>query len=456
MADPRAARDTAQRSGRRLSLRARITLAATAIVGITLIAGAVLFGMLLRFALVDQLATAVESDAEQYAALASASALPADLDLDDGFVQVLDGSGRVVAASDDIEGIGALIVQDDDTWTIELPGESDDYLVSAADVDGGSRTTVIAGRSLEAVDDTTDTVAQLLVGAVPVLIGVVALTTWVVVRRALTPVALMTGEVASITESNLDKRVADPGGSDEIARLATTMNSMLGRLEVAQQSQRQFISDASHELKSPLASLRQYAEVARLHPERVSADELSDAVLDEGARLERLVQGMLLLAKADESSLPRRATTVDLDDIVLREARRLRDSTSLAVDTTAVGAARVVGDAQLLGQLVRNLVDNAARHARSRVALTLTATEASGVLFAVDDDGDGVAERERERVFERFVRLDDARARDSGGSGLGLAIVRELVRAHGGTVAATSGALGGARFEVRVPAASEF
>jgi signal transduction histidine kinase len=232
------------------------------------------------------------------------------------------------------------------------------------------------------------------------------------------------------------------------------MNRMLQRLDDSRRSQNRFISDASHELKSPLASLRQYAEVARAHPDRITADELSAAMLDEGARLEQLVQGMLVLARADERSLGRPTTLVDLDDIVFAEARRLRRSTRLTVDTRGVGAAQLQGDAGLLTQLVRNLVDNAIRHAGSRVVFGVN-TDRGGdrVTLVVDDDGEGIAASDRERVFDRFVRLDEARARDGGGSGLGLAIVREIAYAHGGSVRVESADSGGARFVVELSSA---
>jgi signal transduction histidine kinase len=307
----------------------------------------------------------------------------------------------------------------------------------------------VAARSLASVDGTIGTVVSLLAVALPILLIVLGLTIWFVVGRALRPVDRMRQQVDEVTASSLDRRVADPGTNDEVGRLAHTMNRMLQRLDDSRRSQNRFISDASHELKSPLASLRQYAEVARAHPDRISPDELSTAVLDEGGRLESLVQGMLVLARADERSLARPATLVDLDDIVFAEARRLRESTSLTLDSSGVAAAQLRGDAGLLAQLVRNLVDNAVRHATSTVALAVHADEPDGtVVLAVEDDGQGVPEADRRRVFERFVRLDEARARDGGGSGLGLAIVREIAAAHGGGVSVEEGARGGARFVV--------
>jgi signal transduction histidine kinase len=260
----------------------------------------------------------------------------------------------------------------------------------------------------------------------------------------------MRREVDDVSASRLDRRLAETGDADEIGRLAVTLNSMLDRLDESQTAQKRFISDASHELRSPLASLRQFAEVAQAHPDRVTAGELSDAILDEGARLERLVDGMLTLARSDEHGLVVVPRAVDLDDLVLAEVKRLRVSTALTVDASGVGAARIAGDAPLLAGLVRNLVDNAARHADTLVGISLTET-ADGVVFAVDDDGDGIPAEQRERVFDRFVRLDDARGRESGGSGLGLSIVREIAVAHGGRVAALQSSLGGARVEVRIP-----
>jgi signal transduction histidine kinase len=312
---------------------------------------------------------------------------------------------------------------------------------------------VVAGQALDEVDDTLATVVGLLLVAVPLVVALVAATTWIVVGRALRPVERMRRQVDEVTATRLDRRLAEAGSADEIGRLATTMNRMLDRLDESQTAQRRFVSDASHELRSPLASLRQFAEVARAHPDRVDADDLSEAILDEGARLERLVDGMLTLARADEGVLSAERCAVDLDDIVLAEVRRLRTSTNTTVDASAVGPARVLGDPGLLSGLVRNLADNAARHAAGVVRVELDG-DGSTVLLAVEDDGDGVATADRERVFDRFVRLDDARARESGGSGLGLAIVREIVVAHGGSVEVTSARLGGARLEVRLPAAS--
>ena len=422
----------------------------TAIVAVTLVLGALVFVLVLRTVLITEVSSAAERDLQQMEAeFDNTGGLPGfDADDDEILVQVTDASGALLAGSDTLEGEPVPLESDSDTQVVRVPDEDAAYVVATEEVDD---ITLAAGRTLETVDESVATVGWLLAGAVPLLMGVVAVLTWIVVGRALSPVERMRREVDAVTASNLDRRIADPGRADEIGRLAGTMNRMLDRLDTSQRAQRQFVSDASHELRSPLASLRQYAEVAQAHPDRMTLDDLSEAVLDEGARLERLVRGMLLLAQVTERSLQATGRAVDLDDLMLAEARRLRDTMALTIDATGVGPARVHGDETLLGQVVRNLVDNAAQNASGRVTLSLR-VDGAEALLAVEDDGHGVPAAERDRIFERFVRLDVSRARASGGTGLGLAIVRETVQAHGGTVRVTDGALGGARFEVRLPA----
>jgi signal transduction histidine kinase len=439
-------------------------VAATAVVLAALLLGAVVFVAVLRLALLEGVTSAAERYADSVVSQIESggiSSLPDD-DNDEDFYQVLSESGEVVGASENIADLGSLLangsgrspLDPDELGEVRLEGEDASFVTAADDAETSSGdVTVITGHSTEEVTDTLTTVVPFVAVALPLLLVLVAATTWVVVGRALLPVERMRREVDAVTALGLDQRVADPHTDDELGRLARTMNQMLDRLDEAQRTQRRFVSDASHELKSPLASLRQYAEVAQLHPDRITANDLSSAVLDEGARLERLVQNMLVLAHADEHSLAHTSVPVDLDDILLREATRLRASTALTIDASAIGAGRVQGDSGLLGQVVRNLADNAARHATSRIALGLHQHK-NVVTLTVDDDGSGIAPGERDRVFDRFVRLDEARARQSGGSGLGLSIVREIVLAHGGDVSVTQSALGGAGLVVRLPAAS--
>jgi signal transduction histidine kinase len=286
---------------------------------------------------------------------------------------------------------------------------------------------------------------------VPVLVLVVGSVTWWITGRALGPVESIRAEVESISAIDLHRRVPEPETGDEVARLATTMNRMLSRLEASQARQRRFVSDAAHELRSPVASIRQHVEVAIEHPDHASLGDLAEVVHRENLRVERLVDDLLLLARLDEAA-PRAEEQVDLDDLVLAEAARLGAGNALTVETGGISAARVVGSPIELGRVVRNLADNAARHARGTVVFTLR-DEGDRVVLTVDDDGPGIEPHDRARVFDRFVRLDDARSRDGGGAGLGLAIVRAVAQAYGGTASVGESRLGGASVEVGLPVA---
>ncbi|MGV8883543.1 MAG: sensor histidine kinase [Rhodoglobus sp.] len=425
------------------SIRLRITAIASAVVAVVLVLGAVLFVLVMREALVDGVRTAAGNDAsviaERIHDSKDFSLTESELDADDQLIQLV-RDGAVIAASDDAEELGPL-AEREGSATVSVLHEDRQYVVAAEE--SRDDVLVVVGHDLSDVDESIAAIVPLVAVSIPVLVALLAITTWIVVGRALRPVERMRVEVDEVTANRLDRRIAGADAPDELGRLAATMNRMLDRLDDSQRTQRRFISDASHELKSPLASLKQYAEVARSYPDRMTAAELTEAIDDEGGRLERIVRGMLVLARADEGSLRKAARPVDLDDLLLQEAQRVKASTALTVDA-AIEPARIEGDAELLAQVVRNLVDNAARHARSRVSLSLT----SRGVIVVDDDGPGIPQSERERIFERFVRLDDARARDAGGSGLGLAIVREIVGAHGGTVVASESPFGGARFTV--------
>jgi signal transduction histidine kinase len=436
---------------RRAGIRVRITAVAASVVLLALALGAVAFWFTLRGALYGQLESAARQDAAAFAEQVDGTGVDSLPDVDDDrFWQVIDrDSGSVVAASDAADDVAALADREGSAPALIRLDAGDPPFALAAEREGGD-VIVVAGRSTEEVDATLATVGALLAVSVPLVAVVVAVTTWFAVGRSLAPVERMRRQVEQLSATDLSRRVEEPATRDEIGRLAHTMNGMLARLEESQAAQRRFLSDASHELKSPLASLRQYAEVARAHPDRISAAELSDAVLDEGARLERLVQAMLVLTRADEGGMALAVTDVDLDDLLLTEAGRLRALGSVEIDATGVHPMRVRGDVGLLRQVARNLADNAARHARSRVVLTAAQSGAHAVI-TVEDDGPGVPEAERERIFGRFVRLDEARAADAGGSGLGLAIVREIARAHGGDVRADAAPAGGARFVVTLP-----
>ncbi|TDD70075.1 HAMP domain-containing protein [Jiangella aurantiaca] len=421
------------------SVRLRTTVGAVVIVGLALLLGGVALVAVMRSTLLEQVADAARARAESVD-----SADPRLTSDDDGFVQVVSADGRVVAATPNVAGAAAVDVSPGDTARVDVAGE--DMLAVA--LRAGDRT-VVAGQSADDVAEATAVVTRLLGVGLPVLLAVVAVTTWWTAGRALAPVEAVRAEVDEISAAELHRRVPAGRGDDEIARLARTMNRMLDRLEEAQTRQRAFVSDASHELRSPVASIRQHAEVALAHPDRTTVPDLAGIVLAEDLRVQRLVDDLLVLARADEQLLRPAAHPVDLDDLVLEEAARLR-AADVEVDTTGVAAARVTGDAAALRRVLRNLGDNAARHAAGVVTLSVAVRDGAAVL-AVEDDGPGIPPADRERVLRRFVRLDEARDRGAGGAGLGLAIVDELVRAHGGTVSVDAAAGGGARIVVHLP-----
>lgn len=437
--------------GRRGTLRTRTTAAAVAVVGVALLVGAVALVASLHLILTREVKTAATLRGAEIARLLESGSAPASVaasDDEESFIQILGPAGDVVASSSQVAGQPAVAdLRPGESTDVDVSFDDDDFLAVATDA-GELR--VITARSLDTVAESTRAVAALLVIGLPIMLLVIAGTAWRAIGRALAPVDAIRAEVDEISAVELHRRVPQPPGRDEISRLAETMNRMLGRLQQARDRQRQFVSDASHELRSPVAAVRQHAEVALAHPDRTTVEGLAETALAESLRMQRLVDDLLLLARADEHSLQSHRRPLDLDDLVFDEARRLRATTPLSVDTTAVSAGRVEGDAAALRRALRNLADNAARHAASRVAFSLTERD-GWALLQVDDDGPGIPEQQRVRVFERFVRLDDARTRDGGGSGLGLAIVEEIVTAHGGDVAISDGPLGGARFTLRLP-----
>lgn len=441
------------------SIRWRMTALAVGLVGVALILGAVALVAVMRGALTESVLADARLRAAEVVAELDDGTRPGELLLptsDDLLIQVLDADGGVVASGAEAPDTAlAPQLAPGQSSTVHVPSDDDPFLVVAAAAQGpdGART-VLVGRALDLVEESTDVVTALLAVGLPILLLLVGVIAWLLVGRSLAPVEAMRGEVEEISATELHRRIPTRGGGDELARLAATMNDMLGRLERAHRRQRQLVADTSHELRSPIASIREHAEVALAHPERTTSAELAEVVVAESLRLARMVDDLLLLARADERTLELQHRPIDLDDIVLDAARILRRDSHLQVDASEVSGGRVRGDAEGLRRVVANLAENAARHAVGRIALSVR-EDTTTVLLRVDDDGPGIAAVDRERVFERFVRLDEARARDAGGSGLGLAIVAELVAAHGGTVVIGDSPLGGTRVEVRFPRAAD-
>ncbi|MFB6789958.1 sensor histidine kinase [Streptomyces olivaceus] len=477
------------------SVRARATLAATLVVAVALVAAGTAVLLSLRSNLLGEAGTQAERSARDVAT-GLAFAKPYDdlpLDVDDRPVQIVDEEGRLVAASEDLErisgtGVDAVKPQpaatardggddDDDAaddddhgeslepgeigarttvsdGSATIDGDTEDYRFAAVPVEteDRGRLTVYAGAPLSAEHGAVNTALTVMLIGFPVLLAVVAWVTWLVTRRALRPVEGIRREMAAITASeDLARRVPVPDTHDEVARLASTTNETLTALESSVERQRRFVADASHELRSPIASLRTQLEVAAAHPELLDLD----GAVEDTVRLQRLAADLLLLARLDAGERPADAR-VDLAALA-REAAEGRGGVRVRAEEDVT----VAGSRGQLERVLANLLDNAQRHARSAVEVSVRRDEgphgAGGggqtAVVAVADDGEGVPAADRERIFERFVRLDAARSRDDGGAGLGLAIARDVALRHGGTLTVRDTPAGGALFELRLPGA---
>lgn len=436
------------------TVRLRTVVAATAIVGVALLLGAAALVSVMARTLTGEVRSAARLRAFSIAEgleKNDANPLPEFTD-EDELIEIISPTGALVATSPALVGQARLpALQPGETGQTTVAFDDDEFVVVAVSATTpAGRFQVAVALSLSEVDDATTVVRRLLVIGLPVLLLLVASTLWNVVGRALAPVEAIRAEVDLITSTELGRRVPQPAGGDEISRLARTMNQMLGRLDNAQATQRRFVSDASHELRSPVASIRTHAEVALAHPELTTTTKLAEVVMFENLRVQSLVEDLLFLARADENTLAPARVAIDLDDLVLAQAGRLRGTATIRIDTTGVGAGRVLGDVRQLRRLLANLADNAANHARSQVSFTVTEQSTNVVLY-VDDDGPGIPAAERTRVLERFVRLDADRGRDAGGSGLGLAIVAEITATHGGTIVVADSPAGGARLALTLP-----
>jgi signal transduction histidine kinase len=420
------------------SLRLRLTVVATFLLGVGIAAGAVLLvgtGSRTLQAAVDSGAL---RSAREVAALVDAKRLPDPVpEGGEGTaaIQVLDAGNRVLAASTGTDRLVPVLRPAEVTAVrsgtrlvvpgsrIGLSGPLRVVGVPAGPADDPQ--TVVVAVDFGGVRSGTKVLALGIAIGAPLLLAVVALAMWWVTGRALRPVEELRRGAAGLSGPG---RLPVPPAQDEIRRLAETLNDMLGRLDAAGARQRAFVSDAAHELRSPLASARTQLEVASVVDAGTPAGALAADVLLDVERLGRLVDDLLLLARLDEA--PRRPREpLDLQalarDVVGRyAAARVPVTLTPCPDRCVVSA-----ESGAVRRILTNLVDNAVRHARTAVTVAVGPGE-----LTVTDDGPGIPAADRDRVFDRFTRLDSARTRDSGGAGLGLAIVRELVTTHGGTV----------------------
>lgn len=352
-------------------------------------------------------------------------------------VQIIDAAGTVVARSPGapqtpLAAPAEFGPQLQDALRDDMSPNDDMRLTGQSVETASGRYTVIVGGGSKAAESALLSIGAVLLMFALIVTAAAALATYWLVRRSLRSVETIRRQVADISAAGLKDRVPVPVQRDEISALAETMNAMLGRIETANHTQRQFVGDASHELRSPLATIISALEVADAHPDLLSLELANGVLLPEAQRMRALVDDLLLLARADERALSVRAERVQLDQLLDSEATRLRYTTTLTI-ATEISAAGVVGDNDALVRMIRNLLDNAERYTSTLIELALSKADGL-VILAIGDDGPGIPARDRARVFDRFVRLEEARSRRGGGTGLGLAIVAEIVVGHQGSV----------------------
>lgn len=431
------------------SIRARVTLLASVVVLVVLSFTAFALVTSQRAVLTDNVDEVLESHAAAIESGIESGSLSPELPGqgdDESFALVLDAAGDAIAST-----------ANPPTVEVPDPGETSANYLETDNPDGlpyrvmareSGDLVIVTGTPLDDVHESVDALARNLAVAVPTATALLAVLVWLIVARVLAPVESIRAEVADITGRNLHRRVPEPGTGDEISGLAHTMNDMLARLEESSERQRRFVADASHELRSPLTRIRAQLEVDLAHPATADLEATHRSVLEESATLEKLVDDLLALASNDGIS-PLTREPVDLDDLVLEEARR-HSSRPIEIDVSEVSGAQVLGDREALARVIRNLIDNVVRHGGQTAGISVREVGPDAVV-EVSDDGPGIPEGARERIFDRFARLDEARSAGSWGAGLGLAISRAVLAAHGGTIEVDPGYSEGARFVIRLP-----
>ena len=446
-----------------MSLRARLLLIGVLGVATALALGsAVLYAVLtiVGYRTLDASGTAT---ATEVATLVEQGRLPDPIPVTGNqIVQVVDSRDRVVSASVNGDRLTAVLLPREvrsaqDGSPLVVPGsrvglDSPLRVVAVRTDDAAQRSRVVlVGQQFDDLSHSQHVLKVTLLVTYPLLLAVLALIAWRVLGAALRPVETLRSSAERISGSGRDERLPVPASGDEIHALAVTLNSMLDRLAGARARQRSFVADAAHELRSPLASMQTQLEVGR----RLGEDPAASADLHaEVLRMAALVEDLLVLARLDADDAP--AVPVEPVDVVAWVDGVVGRYDAARVPVAVVGGHAdglvVRGRPEDLRRALSNLVDNAVRHARTQVEVTVR-REGADVVVEVCDDGAGVPAAERERVFQRFTRLDDARDRDAGGSGLGLAIVRELVVALGGDAQLTESARGGLCARLVLPSA---
>jgi two-component system, OmpR family, sensor kinase len=306
---------------------------------------------------------------------------------------------------------------------------------------------------VEPIDRATDTVSRAFLLAGVLGMAAALLGALLIASRITAPLRRMARVAAVVDAGDLSPRMELGGRHDEVRALAHSFDQMLDRLEDAFARQSAFVADASHELRTPLTIMRGQLELLAMNPDP-SAEEIRHVeglVLPEIDRMSRLVDDLVLLAHAADEDLLR-PEPIDLPEFLTALADGMRPTSDRRIELAPVPPIVVEADADRLAQALRNLINNAIVHTDENGVVRLSAQQAGDrVRLVVDDDGPGILPEDRERIFDRFARLDAARGRDGGGAGLGLSIVRAIARAHGGDVTVERSPDAGARFILDLP-----
>jgi signal transduction histidine kinase len=424
-----------------LSLRTRLLTVGVTGVALALALGSLVLYAVLTFTVNRTVDDGAFASARAVAAMVDNNTVPDPLPVSGSqIVQVVDKSGAVVSATLSADRLTPLLRSPE--LAKALAGERISVPGARAGLSGTLRAIAIrAGPSSTSpsiivavpvtdIEQSQGVLRNTLLVTYPPLVVIMALIAWRVIGWTLRPVETLRSGAARISGSDQDERLAVPESADEIRALALTLNDMLDRLAAARGRQRAFVADAAHELRSPLASMRTQLEVAQHLGEggELAADLLADVV-----RLSKLVEDLLLLARAgSEAGHQWVRESVDVKALLVATADRYAGA-RVPVSVTGGPAVYANANSDQLRRVLANLVDNAVHHARSTVTLAAD-SEGDHAVVTVVDDGPGIPAGQRERVFERFARLDDARDRDAGGTGLGLAIVRELLARSDGSI----------------------
>ena len=435
---------------------------------VALVAGAMLLRATLQTSLTREVDNTARQGGQEVVALINGHQLPSGpVPVVAGTltVQVLGPDGRIVNSSPGADrlvpllppGRAATLARTGRAVLLDGRPFGIPYLMRVVAVPANGGQIVLSAAAYTEVRDSMVALGRALLVGTPVLLLLLAGATWLVVGSTLRPIAALRRGAQMVTATGKARELPVPEARDEVRTLAITLNDMLARLDAAGRRQRSLVSDTAHELRSPIASIRAQLEVALDHPKQQDWNQTGRDVLADTLRLSRLAEDLLVLARLDEYQ-PRAGAgrPVDLAALVTEEAERGGGGGRVPVTATAAGPCVVTGEVEALRRLLRNLIDNALRYAKSGVEVTAR-RQAGHAVLTVSDDGPGIPPADRERAFDRFVRLDDARSRDeteTGGAGLGLAIVRAIARTHGGS-AHLEAATPGLRAVVRLPAAPD-